>query len=150
MAVDPAVLERLVRDHAVEVAVRLADRFVEEVQGNAPRRTGTLADSVQAHPPVVFPDVITITVDVTATNDDGVEYGRWVDEGTGIYGPEGVPIRAKHLRRGGLPGFMVFDWPGVKGGIVFALEVQGSEPTRFWSKAVAAWPNIVARVANGG
>lgn len=133
-----ALMRGLVEDWAVRRLERLATVFIQTVQDNAPRRTGDLVDSVRGNPVVVQPAQVTTTVEVEA------EYGRYQDEGTGIYGPEGRPIRP--TKPGGV---LVFDWPAV-GGIVFAREVRGTEPTRFWQKAVDAWPRMVAQVANGG
>lgn len=132
-----------VEDMAERMADRLGTLFVEEVQSNASRRTGELADSVTLHPPVISDEEISMTVTVDAQSDSGDFYGQYQDEGTGIYGPEGVPITPKHGN------FLVFDWPAA-GGIVFAKKVRGSEPTRFWTKALENWGRIVAQVMNGG
>lgn len=130
--------------YAVAKLERCAELFVDEVETNAPKRTRALVDSIETSQPVVHPDRVTMTVRVTATSDEGAPYPTFQNEGTGIYGPDGVPIRPK--KPGGV---LVFDWPAA-GGIVFARSVRGTEPTRFWDKAVGEWPNIVARVTHGG
>lgn len=130
--------------YAVAKLERCAELFVEEVETNAPKRTRALVDSIETSEPTVYPDRVVITVRVTATSPEGAPYPTFQNEGTGIYGPEGVPIRPK--KPGGV---LVFDWPAA-GGIVFARSVRGTEPTRFWDKAVDEWRNIVARVTHGG
>jgi hypothetical protein len=136
-------LLRLVEEHAVKQLQRCADLFVDEVETNAPKRTRKLVESIEQSQPTVFADEVRMTVRVTATSDDGAPYPAFQNEGTGIFGPDGVPIRPT---RGNV---LVFDWPAA-GGIVFARSVRGTEPTRFWDKAVDKWPDIVARVTHGG
>lgn len=120
------------------LAVRCGQQFVRTARGRAPRRTGALADSIRAEPPVVQPTRVSLTVTCDSP------YGAYQDQGTGIYGPEGRPITPK--RTGGV---LVFDWPAA-GGVVFARRVSGSEPTRFWERTVKDWPVIVSRVRSGG
>ncbi len=129
-------------DDLIAMALRLAGRCGEllhdEIVKNASRRTGEMADSVEVTDPEYDGEQITMTASV------GADYGIYQEEGTGIFGPLGTPITPK--RPGGV---LVFDWPAA-GGVVFARKVRGSEPTRFWSKALAEWPQIVARVNAGG
>lgn len=113
----------------------------EAARGQCPIDSGTLAYSIAAK-----------ETDSTATRLTGVistpkEYASWQDEGTGIYGPKGVPIRPVNAK--------VLAWqskgprsssilavspsrPGrlPMGGWVFADEVAGTPPTRFWSDNV--------------
>lgn len=133
------VLER----YAVAKLERCGDLFAEEVERNAPKRTRTLVDSIEKSTVTVYPTEVRMTVKVTATSDEGAPYPAFQNEGTGIFGPDGVPIRPVRAR------VLRFDWPAA-GGIVFAKSVRGTEPTRFWDKAVNAWPDIVARVTLGG
>lgn len=118
-------------------AARLGDLFVKTARGRASRRTGAMADSISAHPAVVRQTSATVRVTCEA------EYGRYQDEGTGIFGPEGRPIKPTHSK------VLVFDWPAA-GGLVFARHVKGSEPTRFWTRTVHDWPIMVRRVEVGG
>lgn len=129
--VDTSRLEEAVRMHGVERMNALADNFVERAQQNASRRTGALADSISHDEPRDEGDHITCTATCTA------EYALYQEEGTGIFGPDGVPITPTHAK------VLVFDWPAA-GGIVFARSVIGSEPTRFWSRTIEDWPTIVA------
>ncbi len=52
-----------------------------------------------------------------------VKYALWVHDGTGIYGPRGVPIRPKRGK------FLRFT--GRRGRIVYAREVKGMKRNRF-------------------
>lgn len=137
-------LQRGLEAFAVAKLERCVDLFVDEVETNAPKRTRALVDSIEVSEPVVHSDRVTMTVRVTAKSDEGDPYPTFQNEGTGIFGPDGVPITPK--KPGGV---LVFDWPAA-GGIVFAKSVRGTEPTRFWDKAVDQWRNIVARVTHGG
>lgn len=127
-------LERAVRDFALRKAEQLGDAFVDLVQSNMPRRTNVLADSVVAESPVESSSGFTVRAYV------GADYARYVNDGTGIYGPEGTPIRPVTAR------VLAFDWPAA-GGLVFAHSVRGSEPTHFWERSLDAWPRVVAEVS---
>lgn len=131
MIVETAHLENLVRSHAMERMVTLADVFVERAQQNASVRTGELRDSISHDDPVDNGDRISCTAQAAA------EHALYQEEGTGIFGPDGVPITPKNGP------FLVFDWPAA-GGVVFARKVIGSEPTRFWTRTIEEWPLIVA------
>ncbi len=125
------------REMALRLGDSLGERFVQQAKDHASRRTGAMADSVVAEAATMSGDTVTVHVEV------GAEHGIYQDEGTGIFGPEGrpiTPVRARVLR---------FDWPAA-GGIVFAHSVQGSEPTRWWTKTVAMWDQIVRRASVGG
>lgn len=124
------------RELALRLGTRLGDEFVNEAQNNASRRTGEMADSVAADPPEFTGESVVVHVAV------GAEHGIYQDQGTGIYGPEGVPITPRSAR------VLRFDSPIL--GLVFAHSVRGSEPTRWWTKAVDAWRQIVMRVSIGG
>lgn len=136
---------------------RCGELFAAEVENNAPKRTRRLVDSIEQSSVTVHPTEVTMTVRVTATSDEGAPYPAFQNEGTGIFGPDGVPITPKRGR------VLVFDSPfartptpgsrrrrGGPTGIVFATSVIGTEATHFWDKAIEAWPDIVARVTHGG
>jgi hypothetical protein len=124
-------LERALAERAADLAERLGANFVDEARRRVHRRTGETWAQIQAHPPVIAPGKVTVTVESAA------ESSRYQDEGTGIYGPEGRRITA--LRPGGV---LRFDWPAA-GGIVFARSVAGSPGSHFWTEALRAWPQIV-------
>lgn len=89
-------------------------------------RTGRLRNSVVAKPPQRIPGrAVGITVQVGSF---GIQYAKWVHEGTGIYGPHRspiVPVRAQFLR---------FALPSGK--IVYARSVRGVPPFPFMSLAL--------------
>lgn len=135
MSVDTSVLEQAVRDYAVTKLAELADAFVFVAQGNAPRRTGALAESISHDEPTVAGDTVSCTATCTA------DYAEYQEEGTGVFGPDGVPITPR--RKGGV---LAFDMPSA-GGMVFARSVLGTEPTHFWQRSLDMWGTIVAGVA---
>lgn len=53
-------------------------------------------------------------------------YGRWVEEGTGIYGHRKMPIVPKHAP------FLVFHW---RGKLRFRRSVKGQKPQRYMRRA---------------
>lgn len=133
--VDTSGLEGALRDLSLDLIDRLGDRFIEKAQEGVSRRSGRLHDSIQVvYRPALRSDGASVVVGAET------DYARFQDEGTGIYGPEGRPITPTRGK------VLVFDWPAA-GGIVFARSVRGSEPTRFWTKAVEAWPSIVRDAA---
>lgn len=133
MTVDVDALHERVRSYALARAERLGEAFVEQLRDNMPRRTGDMAESAKVDDIVETSNGVTVKVVVES------EYAGFQNYGTGIYGPEGTPIRP---RRAG--GVLVFDWPAA-GGVVFARSVRGTEPTHFWERTLDAWPEIIAR-----
>lgn len=72
-----------------------------------------------------------------------LEYGLYVHEGTGIYGPRGSPIRPRRGR------YLVFEarnartTPRGRGNLVFARQVRGQRPQRYLLDALreaSPWP----------
>ena len=137
-------LLRELERYAAAKLERCAELLVDEIETHAPKRTRRLVESIETSQVTVYPTEVRMTVKVTATSDEGAPYPVFQNEGTGIFGPDGVPIRPK--REGGV---LVFDWPAA-GGIVFARSVRGTEPTRFWDKSIEKWPDILRRVEAGG
>lgn len=133
--INRASLDALLADYAEKKAVELGDQFVGDARGRSSRRTGRLADSIEAGAPEHERHAVRVTIEV------GEEYGRYQDEGTGIFGPHGERITA--TRPGGV---LVFDWPAA-GGTVFARSTAGAPGTHFWSLTVDDWSNIVRAVA---
>lgn len=130
--VDVERIKRLVLDSALRRAEALGEAFVQQARAYAPRRTGAGADSIEVATIDATPNGVRIRIAV------GEQYMKWQNEGTGIYGPSGQPITPH--KQGGV---LVFD--GV-GGIVFARQVRGTEPTHFWERTIDAWPQIVSSV----
>jgi len=134
MPTNVAGLLRAVERHAIERFERVGDEFVRTAQDLAPRRTGAGADSIEASEANQSGSSVTIRVTV------GEEYMKYQNEGTGVYGPTGTPIRAS----GG--GVLAFDWPAA-GGMVFVHYVRGSEATHWWDRTLQAWPQILRRAS---
>lgn len=66
----------------------------------------------------------------------GVQYARYHHDGTGIYGPEGRPIRPRNAH------MLAFVPKGQKG-VVFAHQVRGSRPNPYLVDAleeIVPWP----------
>jgi hypothetical protein len=126
---DTAALADRVRQAALDRGQRLGEAFVNAAQNNAPRRTGAGADSI------VIDGVSESAHGVVVRIVVGEIYMRYQNEGTGIYGPEGTPI----VPHGHV---LVFDWFAA-GGVVFATHVRGTEPTHWWDRTIAQWPDIV-------
>lgn len=103
-------------------------QLLADVREAAPRRDGTLEDSVGEQARSVTETFITTTVVATA------EHASWQDKGTGVYGPNGAPIVPVTAK--------VLAWPApyarTASGIMFAPQVQGAPATRFWSDNVNA------------
>lgn len=130
--IDVSDLERAVRDFAHQRGSNLAEAFRDTVRSLVPRRTQELHDSIEVDSVDDYDRGTRARVVV------GAPYARFVNDGTGLYGPRGDFIRP---RKAG--GVLVFDWPAA-GGIVFTRRVSGSEPTHFWERALDQWPRIVA------
>lgn len=131
MTVDVSGLQASVRDYGQARVVELADEFVNAAKSFAPRRTGAGADSIEVTSIDATGDEYVAHVEV------GEEYMAFQNTGTGIYGPRGVPITPQNGT------FLVF--PAlIGGGMVFARQVRGTEPTHFWERAIDNWPRIVA------
>lgn len=60
-----------------------------------------------------------------------VKYARWVHDGTGIYGPRGVPIRPRTKK------FLRFKPRGARR-YIYARSVKGMKPNRFLTNALSA------------
>lgn len=100
------------------------------VKRNVPRRTANLQRSIRG---VVGPDGNAV---ITAT----ARYAKWVDEGTGIYGPRGQRIYPTHARvlawPGGVaggPGARLTGSPrsGTPGNMQFARSIAGMRPRHY-------------------
>lgn len=156
----PAVVEAQVlalpkvRDRITEIAQEVET----EARGIAARRAledGTYAALIKATPA----DPVTGIARVTARD----RKSKWLEEGTGIYGPEGRPIRPKRgkflvfevtEKRGGPPPLMRSAsgavigrrQPAEVGDLVFAREVRGRPASWVMRDAAAA----VAASLRGG
>jgi len=131
MNVDVSGVQDALKVFAREHADAIGEEFVRRARERAPRRTGALADGVeyQVNDGPAGPQVT-----VTCAED----YGRYQDEGTGVYGPLGVPIVPVTAS--------VLAWDG-QDGVVFAMSSRGSRPTHWWSDTIKEWADIVRSVA---
>jgi hypothetical protein len=106
--------------------------MVDAVSEDAPRDSGVLKSSIGEAGRSTAGTRLSTQLVVP------VEYASWQDEGTGIYGPKGTPIRAK----GG--GVLAWEVTGRRAagaaqtasGMVFARSVRGAPATKFWSRNV--------------
>lgn len=66
-----------------------------------------------------------------------VYYARWVHDGTGIYGPRGMPIRPRTAP------FLVFRWKKMNNKLMVVKSVKGMKPNPFLKDALkAAGPGV--------
>jgi hypothetical protein len=102
---------------------------VAEAKGLVPVRTGNLRRTIRVGP------VTAKSARVLAGGTRSVGYARYVEEGTGIYGPKGQPIRPKKAR--------MLSWKS-GGKRVFAKSVRGRKATPYLV------PGIRAAIAKAG
>ncbi|MEV6400564.1 HK97 gp10 family phage protein [Streptomyces sp. NPDC051907] len=132
-------IERLLRSPDGDVARlvrRVADQTANIARAIAPVDNGPLRGSLRVHMEYT-------SGHVKAWVYTGLEYGLYVHEGTGVYGPKGQPIRPKRGK------YLVFEArnarttaPG-RGNLVFARQVRGQRPNRYLLNALRAaspWP----------
>lgn len=133
MGVEIAELTNAIHDKSLDWVEAMAEEFAQTVRDLlAPHRdTGTLESSVTIGEPAFSTRQAYINVSM----DVGVApYALFVEEGTGIYGPQGTriyPVTARAL---------VFEWGGET--VAFA-SVAGMQPVRYWDQALELWPEIV-------
>lgn len=139
ITLDDAAIQRLLTapdgDVAREVR-RVADRTANLARGLAPVDEGPLRASIRV-------EMRYTSRTVKAWVYTPLEYGLYVHEGTGIYGPKGQPIRPRRGR------FLVFEarnartTPRGRGNLVFARQVRGQRPQPFLREALktaSPWP----------
>lgn len=108
----------------------ITQSMVDSTRAACSRRTGALAESVQADDWIDEGDRFTTTISA-GRGLENPDVARFQDEGTGLFGPEGtriLPTTAKVL---------MFDWPAA-GGVVFAKSVAGSPGTHFFEEPMPA------------
>lgn len=139
ITLDEAAIQRLLNSPDGDVARevrRVADRTANYARGMAPVDEGPLRASIRV-------EMRYSNREVKAWVYTPLEYGLYVHEGTGIYGPKGQPIRPRRGR------YLVFEarnartTPRGGGNLVFARQVRGQRPNRFLLnalKAASPWP----------
>lgn len=147
-APNPAVVERILLDEgmrAMQVAVGITHAEVLR-RMERHRRTGHMMRSVFAHPTVQGKKVV-------GTVGSNVDYVRWLEYGTGLYGPRNawiVPRRAQALRfpQPGNAGFTLAGRQrsgraGANARWVYAKRVRGVRPLRmFRDSALVVTPKV--------
>ncbi|WP_188544430.1 HK97 gp10 family phage protein [Rhodococcoides trifolii] len=130
-------MERALQQAAVRWGDRAGQAVVNAARANCPTDEGRLRSSI-THTVTASPGRVRLRV------GSGLEYARYVHEGTGIYGPKGkpiVPVTAKALKfrqpkmMGPLPAG-VRNLPRNRRPFVFAKSVKGSPPSPFLSDAL--------------
>ncbi len=147
ISIDRAQLTRMFQDQAIAWAEAMGRKVVNEAKSRCPVDTGRLRSS------------IAYTIDLTPTTcvlkvGSDLEYARYIEEGTGIHGPEKrriTPTSRKALK---------FPTPKAKGphrrgatgepaqadrGFVFARSVAGIPANPFMADALAAVFGAAAR-----
>ena len=128
---DPAALRLLLQSPKGGIAKDLFRRG-KKVEGRAklnlertPRRidTGTLRSSIHT-------TLFTVNGQPAVQVGTNLEYAIYVHEGTGIYGPKGMPIYPTTAK--------MLSWIPKKGKRVFARFVRGMRPNPFLKDAVTA------------
>ena len=135
--------QRATRAAATRWADRLGNDVVNEAKKQCPVDEGTLRSSI-THVTQVREGSASVVVGTP------LDYGRYLHEGTGIYGPNGtpiVPVTRKALK---------FKWDGPgkatrskdKRGYVFAKSVKGVRPNPFLADALITVMGGIARRTN--
>lgn len=150
ISIDRAQLTRMFQDQAVAWANEMGRRVVNEARARCPVDTGRLRSS------------IAYTIDLTPTTcvlkvGSDLEYARYIEEGTGIHGPERrriTPTTRQALK---------FPTPHARGphargrtgrgrqadrGFVYARSVAGIPANPFMADALAAVFGAAARRTN--
>lgn len=140
VTLNEAEIQRLLRSpdgDVVKAVKRVATATANIARGLAPVDNGPLRASIRVS------DVRTTAKEVKVWVYTPLEYGLYVHEGTGIYGPKGQPIRPK---RGQYLRFEARNArttaPG-RGTIVYARSVRGQRPNRYLLNALrraSPWP----------
>lgn len=113
----------------------IADEFVDTARAfvRPHTKTGDLEDGIQLSSIVGGGTKSQARVVSTA------KHARWQEEGTGVFGPTGTPIRPT---RGNV---LVFNGDD---GVVFARSVKGAPGIKYWEQTVGDWSGVCARAMN--
>jgi hypothetical protein len=128
--VDTRDLEQHLRERARDRMEVASDEVRRQIEHDAPRDTGRLATLIATR---TVEDSTSITTKVTteARTEDGRDYGKWQDEGTGVYIGRGR-IYPKHGP------VLKFFWPKI-GKFMVVRSVKGTPPTHFFTRNVELW-----------
>lgn len=136
-----------IRQRAEERFAGAVQDVIDATRAAAPRSGGTLEQSIAEAGRSFSPGFLSTSIVAP------VEWASYQDQGTGIYGPSGQPIRpvnAKVLAWQGTAQQSGFGFPGAgrtASGMIFAAEVKGSPATHFWSNNVTGerWTEALER-----
>lgn len=109
---------------SVEAVEDIAREIAETAKTLAPRRTGNLVRNISSTSARRGPDGY---IEARAGVGRGAPYARFVEEGTGIFGPYRRPIVPK------TGNFMTFKLPDGK--TVYARSIRGQEAKRYFERA---------------
>lgn len=129
------LIEQLQHDAARDI-VGFAE---DQAKTNAPARTGNLKRSIRSSPIAKVGNVYMGGVEV------GARYGKWVESGTGIYGPFGMPIRPKVGNVLAWRAFNPMVRPGQEG-MVYAAWVRGQPGQHYVRRAYEATERVYTPV----
>ena len=149
VSINRAELQRVFGDLATRWAADMGRKVVNEAKTRAPVDTGRLRSSI-AYTVHVEPTAVRLRV------GSQMPYARYVDEGTGIFGPTGqriYPVRRRAMK---------FPTPQSSGafrgrnrrrsqrnrGVVFAKSVAGMPPRPYLTAALEAVFGAAVRPAN--
>lgn len=107
---------------------RRGELIAAEARRLAPKKTGNLAANIRAAL-VSTNGKIEERVGLFGASARAVPYFKYVDRGTGLYGPTRTPIRPRHAQA------LRFV---VNGRVVYATKVSGQRPNHFLKEALAA------------
>lgn len=95
---------------------------VSQAKRESPVDKGQLRQSIKAHPPSK------VMGSWQSKVGSGLEYAKYQEHGTGIYGPSGRPITARSGK--------MLAWRGKDGKMIFARSVRGVKKREFMKKGI--------------
>lgn len=93
---------------------------------------------------VVDKKLNTVFLTLQVNDSDEAKLIKWVNDGTGIFGPEGQTLKAEELTSGGL-----FVWEDESGQKIFARETEGQEAQHFIEAAAKETLSSLGRIRFG-
>src|SRR3990172_6096138 len=129
------------------VAYEVEGEIISNIKASGNIDTGVLINSIQVDLSNVSAGEARVVVGA-----GGVGYAWFLEEGTGLYGPEHKIITAKHQTKSGRPGFLKFKKPTKGGGssggkipgnaafekdgCIFTQQTRGMKPIFFAKRAI--------------
>lgn len=119
---------RAVRRVPAQAVRRGTFELLKLVQKHSPKKTGTLVRTIHAAVEQISTDLIEGRVGTW------LEYARYLEEGTGVYGPKGKPIQIVATRKKALF-WGAFNENG-KAICAKRVTIQGIKPRGYFAKAI--------------